>query len=158
MSQEPKVTRFGADPTVDQELATKAYVDNSGGGGTSLFFSANFQSSTTANGLFFYMINADSADATEANRDAIIDHAMTTDRIRANVNINTKNGATILGWRDDGVTIDSISIAASTTGDFDSGQLSSVVATLSRVDIIIDTSGSSSGAISFTLLSTCLVN
>lgn len=28
MSQEPKVTRFGADPTVDQELATKAYVDN----------------------------------------------------------------------------------------------------------------------------------
>jgi len=33
MSQEPKVTRFGADPTVDQELATKAYVDNSGGGG-----------------------------------------------------------------------------------------------------------------------------
>jgi len=27
MSNEPKVTRFGADPTVDQELATKAYVD-----------------------------------------------------------------------------------------------------------------------------------
>jgi len=33
MSQEPKVTRFGADPTVDQELATKFYVDNTGGGG-----------------------------------------------------------------------------------------------------------------------------
>jgi len=33
MSQEPKVTRFGADPTLDQEVATKAYVDNSSGGG-----------------------------------------------------------------------------------------------------------------------------
>lgn len=31
MSQEPKVTRFGADPTVAQELATKAYVDSGGG-------------------------------------------------------------------------------------------------------------------------------
>jgi len=27
MSNEPKVTRFGADPTLTQELATKAYVD-----------------------------------------------------------------------------------------------------------------------------------
>jgi len=34
MSNEPKVTRFGADPTVDQELATKAYVDTSAGGAT----------------------------------------------------------------------------------------------------------------------------
>jgi len=33
MSQEPKVTRFGVDPTVAQELATKAYVDAGGGGG-----------------------------------------------------------------------------------------------------------------------------
>jgi len=33
MRHEPKVTRFGADPTVDQELATKAYVDAGGGGG-----------------------------------------------------------------------------------------------------------------------------
>jgi len=33
MSQEPKVTRFGADPTVPQEIATKAYVDAGGGGG-----------------------------------------------------------------------------------------------------------------------------
>jgi len=33
MSQEPKVTRFGADPTINQELATKAYVDNASGGG-----------------------------------------------------------------------------------------------------------------------------
>jgi len=34
MSNEPKVTRFGADPTVDQELATKSYVDTSAGGAT----------------------------------------------------------------------------------------------------------------------------
>jgi len=34
MSQEPKVTRFGALPTVDAELATKAYVDSGGGGQT----------------------------------------------------------------------------------------------------------------------------
>jgi len=33
MSQEPKVTRFGALPTVDAELATKAYVDSGGGAG-----------------------------------------------------------------------------------------------------------------------------
>jgi len=37
MSQEPKVTRFGALPTVDAELATKAYVD-AGGGGTGQTF------------------------------------------------------------------------------------------------------------------------
>lgn len=29
----PKVTRFGADPLLDQELATKAYVDQGGGDG-----------------------------------------------------------------------------------------------------------------------------
>jgi len=33
MSQEPKVTRFGALPLIDSELATKAYVDGAGGGG-----------------------------------------------------------------------------------------------------------------------------
>jgi len=33
MSQEPKVTRFGVDPLVPQELATKAYVDAGTGGG-----------------------------------------------------------------------------------------------------------------------------
>jgi len=33
MSQEPKVTRFGALPLIDSELATKAYVDSGGGGG-----------------------------------------------------------------------------------------------------------------------------
>jgi len=33
MSQEPKVTRFGALPLIDSELATKAYVDSSSGGG-----------------------------------------------------------------------------------------------------------------------------
>jgi len=33
MSQEPKVTRFGALPLIDSELATKLYVDNSSGGG-----------------------------------------------------------------------------------------------------------------------------
>jgi len=33
MSQEPKVTRFGALPLIDSELATKAYVDGSSGGG-----------------------------------------------------------------------------------------------------------------------------
>jgi len=37
MSNEPKVTRFGADPTLEQELATKAYVDAGGGGGGALF-------------------------------------------------------------------------------------------------------------------------
>jgi len=35
MSQEPKVTRFGASPLIDSELATKKYVDDSGGGGGS---------------------------------------------------------------------------------------------------------------------------
>jgi len=33
MSQEPKVTRYGALPIVDAELATKAYVDSGGGSG-----------------------------------------------------------------------------------------------------------------------------
>jgi len=37
MSQEPKVTRFGALPLIDSELATKAYVD-AGGGGTGQTF------------------------------------------------------------------------------------------------------------------------
>jgi len=32
LSQEPKVTRFGALPTVDSELATKAYVDSAASG------------------------------------------------------------------------------------------------------------------------------
>jgi len=51
MSQEPKVTRFGADPTVDQELATKAYVDNTGGGATitttEIRLTSNFTTTST---------------------------------------------------------------------------------------------------------------
>lgn len=40
MSQQPKVTRYGSDPTVPQEVATKAYVDAGGGGGGQTFAKA----------------------------------------------------------------------------------------------------------------------
>jgi len=53
MSQEPKVTRFGADPTVDQELATKAYVDGSSGGGGLAFISQHYRGTSRTADFFF---------------------------------------------------------------------------------------------------------
>jgi len=148
MSNEPKVTRFGALPTVDAELATKEYVDNSSGGGVSRFFFAFGQGTFTANNDFFTGVNMENFfDTTESRVQTEIFIDFDIIRITGAIDVNTKNGATICGFRDDGVTIASVSIAASTTGGFDSGALSTSIASGSLMALLMDTGASSSGSL-----------
>jgi len=152
MSQEPKVTRFGADPTVDQELATKAYVDSSGGGGGRAFLgSYGINTSHAGNANVFatwssWAFTSMSGSATESKMITAIGWAITIKRIYCVSDTNTKNGVTIQGVRDDGVTSSSLTIAASTTGNFDSGDLTDEIASGSEVCWIFDPTASSSGS------------
>jgi len=87
------------------------------------------------------------AVATEANYQITIDWALTIKRILIRMETNTKNAATVIACRDDGVSVASISIAASTTGEFDTGDITVLILTGSLVNWLIDTSASVSGAI-----------
>ena len=58
---------------------------------------------------------------------------------------NTKDEASVYGLRDDGADAGTVSIAATTTGLFDSGAISVAVATGSLICAMIDTSASSEG-------------
>jgi len=152
MSQEPKVTRFGADPTVDQELATKAYVDAGGGGGDkrvllgdngmSASYSSNSERFAPVIGFNFFNM---SGSATEANSQITIDWGITIKRVYVTLVTNNKNANTIIAFRDDGVNVAPITIPATTTGEFDSGDVTTLIASGSLINWIVDTSLSSGG-------------
>jgi len=71
MSQEPKVTRYGVDPLVDQELATKAYVDNSSGGSGLTFARIFLSADEIRNNTTTLTDIADFVVALTANKDYI---------------------------------------------------------------------------------------
>jgi len=154
MSNEPKVTRFGADPTVDQELATKAYVDAGGGGGDKrvLLGVGGTINAYTNNVTRFPPITAANYTnltgiGTEANWQITIDWELTIKRLLVRWETNSKNGDTIMAFRDDGVNVAPVTVAASTTGEFDSGDVTGLIASGSAVNFIVDTTASSSGTL-----------
>jgi len=152
MSQEPKVTRFGADPTVDQELATKAYVDGSSGGGGFFIVSSSFVASTS-DSVRTMGFGASVGQSTESVVQYIITDAFTLVRFGIGIQINTKNGATVCAFRDDGADSTDLTIAASTTGFFDSGVLSIAIAAGSGCNFDRDTTASSSGTLTISMMS-----
>lgn len=102
----------------------------------SAVYAALFNSGQDSNGL----------NGTEAPAQTVIDFDFTLIRIDAYLGANTNNVATTIGFRDDAATVGSISLTASTTGNFNSGALSVSVVKGSKCAILLDTSGSSTGS------------
>ncbi len=121
MSQEPKVTRFGADPTVDQELATKAYVDNSSpGGGFSTHIFGGYQGNgALASDLFGVPSTWVIVSGSETSNQVAAPGAGTYDNLTVNVGTNTRSVAPHFRLRINAVNGNlDITISASTTGVF----------------------------------------
>ena len=68
-------------------------------------------------------------------------------RILGTWELNTKNGDTVFAIRDDGVTSVSVTVPASTTGAFDSGDVTGLILSGSLINWMVDTSASSSGSL-----------
>ena len=84
---------------------------------------------------------------TEADVSIIWPYAVTIKRIRYNISGNTKDGNTVMAFRDDGVDVQPNTQTAGSSTDFDSGALSTAVAANSVINFRHDTSASSSGTI-----------
>jgi len=149
MSQEPKVTRFGADPTVDQELATKAYVDAGGGGATPHATTGTGHLTSGSNNLLFlpWAGGNGGLGASEANISLTVPFGFTALLTELTCTTNSKNDETLYFLRDDGVSINTLTVPSSTTGKFASGVLALAVASGSDVAIGVDRTASSSGSL-----------
>lgn len=115
-----ETTRFGADPILDQELATKAYVDNSGGGGGAFWLGSGSTSNPASTSTVFYSwIFTSTIASNEAFRVCQAPSDVTMSRLKVDVNANTRTGIQTMTNRvanaDGNITLD---IPASTTGDF----------------------------------------
>jgi len=90
----PLVTRFGADPLLDLEVANKRYVDNSSGG-TNSSVMGHSSSSNVANGQNSAYFQINSWHATESARQFVMVQAgvLSLFIIDVDVNNNTVDGA-----------------------------------------------------------------
>ena len=95
-------------------------------------------------GLFTEQFASASASVTESQVHGAIHFAFQLNRIFLNVNNNTKDGETIIGIRDDGSTVASVTLAANTTGEFITAALEVDIASGSDVNWIVDSTASSS--------------
>ncbi len=67
--------------------------------------------------------------STEADKDITIYKPLTVIRLTINLTANSKGTNSLMSFRDDGADAGTVTITASTTGEFDSGVLSVAVAT-----------------------------
>jgi len=134
MSQEPKVTRFGANPTVPQELATKAYVDAGGGGGASLVLWTQGVNRITESIEILIGVMGARKTGTEADANIPIQFAITIIRHQIAITANAKTADVDVSFRDDGVSVATLTIPSATSGKFDSGVISVSVASGSLIN------------------------
>lgn len=111
-----------------------------------LFFLGGLNASDTGNTIRYRSWWSNIEAATETNTDTTIDYNIRIRRLRVVVTGNTKDGATIIGFRDDAVTTTSVSITALTTGEFDSGTVNTSIASGSLIDWILDRTASTTGS------------
>ena len=69
----------------------------------------------------------------------------TIQRHTIHASVNSMDGATVQSFRDDGSSVGSVTLTASTTGEYDSGSISVSVSSGSVCNILVNTSASSSG-------------
>jgi len=141
----PLTTRYGSTPTVDEELANKAYVDASGGGGDKIIC-LGFTGSHVANVsaadnfpiLWSWVYSSFSGNLTESLNTITLFVGVTIKRVLLRMQGNVAIADVIFQYRDDGVSVAGITVASATTGFFDSGDLTVDVATGSLVNWLID--------------------
>lgn len=92
--------------------------------------------------LAYYPIANNVRQATEANVQMTIPYNLIIKRLMAKFNTNALTAATPIAFRDDGATATSISIPAGSTAEVDSGAISITVASGSKINWMVDTSGS----------------
>jgi len=115
----PLVTRFGADPLLDLEVANKRYVDNSTGGG-GFWVTGSTLSQVNVNNLFSSLDIGSGFLLTETFRTTLVPSDITTwDNMSVHVALNTRDGEGRMRNRINSVTGTMLNtIPALTTGDF----------------------------------------
>jgi len=112
----PLVTRFGADPILDLEVANKRYVDTSTAGFFTGSFNINNQNSTS---LRFFGFGATITELDENETVSTFPFACTGVRMQGTLANNQKiAGNTLIVMRDDGVDVIVVTIAFGLTGNF----------------------------------------
>jgi hypothetical protein len=86
-----------------------------------------FSENRITNSVLYYALDGNQAlggNATESKRRIPVSRDFAITRIRANIDTNGKDGATVIAFRDDGADAVTISIAAGSATEADSGALS----------------------------------
>jgi len=146
----PTTIRYGRAPTVDLELANKAYVD--GLAAVTSKFLGSQMTSATSNSDRFYAVNSNVQTLSQGSGAAAandITGSLLVIRHRLNVSSNDKNASTIMAMIDDTVRIATLTVTATTTGLIDSGALTVTVASGSAISLERDASASASGSIEY---------
>jgi len=143
----PKTTRYGADPLVDPELATKKYVDDNAGGGG--FYGSMEFTSGGGNTSIFHGINTGGFTTTTNSQRSINETVLTIKRWVIRVQTNSKGIDIPADLLDDAVSILSITILNNTTGTFSSGEVTLTVAVDSEFSQNFDRSVASGGTLGY---------
>lgn len=93
----------------------------------------------------FQAFGDDTTRTTESEVTSIVNKLTVITSLRFRVHFNDMNGVSTVAFRDDGVSVISVDIPASTTGNFNSGTVSVTVAVDSEVNFMIDTTASNVG-------------
>jgi len=132
-------TRFNA-PEIDQDLATKLYVDNAGIVGA-IFFLGQEDILGAFHGIGFYSPFDRTSDSSEFPSQMLMSAANILARHFLNIQFNTHTvGTSEFDFRDDGATANNISVAFGVTGHVDSGALAVAIAAGSLVNFRFNTS------------------
>jgi len=127
----PLVTRFGADPTLPQELATKNYVDN-GGQPVFRFLFQIPQAISPIASLRFYNVIATYAsqegDTVEAAMQTAAWQAYQLRRLYGHVEVNVRTEESIYIFRINAADGATLTVPAATNGDFDTGDINVTIA------------------------------
>jgi len=135
----PLVTRFGADPLLDLEVANKQYVDNSSGGGGGKFYFHAFNTAYASTSVFFWtVLSGNIFSGTESIVDVTFNFEFTIVRHGAVLTANTRSNTMIFNIRDDAVDANTLLIGGGLTGEFISGVLAITVASGSLMAFEID--------------------
>jgi len=142
----PLVTRFGADPLLDLEVANKRYVD--AGGGSSPFWGGGSEITGSGNSDLFQGINVGGFSTITNNEESVTGTQIIWKRLTIFVHANSKNADLDTTIQDDGADIVTLTVPSSTTGSFDSGEVTVTTAAASLVNTKVNRSAASSGSYS----------
>lgn len=144
------VTRFGVEPTLDNEIANKSYVDSQAGGTSRDLWSCERGSYVDNQRDFGRILGGDDQrTTTESSTTLTLEYDVQLNAVAVRIVINSKNANTLFGLREDGTTRGLITIAAAATGYFENTGLTDDIAAGDLINEMHDTALSSSGSLKF---------